>query len=73
MAPIATLTHREETEIGVMIASELIDYVFDGKLTPSKIRETLRQVVREIGNAHTDEHLASLTIQRLRQDLRSRI
>ena len=73
MAPITTLTAREELEIGVMIVSELIDYVWDGKLDPSEIRETLRQVVREIGIGHTDEHLAEVTIQRLRQDLKSRI
>jgi len=73
MAPITTLTPREELEIGVMIASELIDYVFDGKLDSSEIRETLREVVREIGNGHTDKHLAEVTVQRLRHNLAGRI
>lgn len=73
MAPITTLTAREELEIGVAIASELIDYVWDGKLSQSEIREELRQVVLEIGNGHTDEHLAEVTIQRLRHDLAGRI
>ena len=73
MAPITTLTAREELEIGVMIASELIDYLWDGKLASNEIKKTLREVVREIGNGHTDEYLAEVTVQRLRHDLAGRI
>ena len=69
MACVPALSHREELEIGVAIASELIDYVWDGKLSQSEIREELRQVVREIGIGHTDEHLAEVTVRRLRHTL----
>lgn len=69
MAYAPALSHREALEIGVAIASELIDYVWDGKLSQSEIREELRQVVREIGIGHTDEHLAEVTVQRLRHTL----
>ena len=69
MAYAPILTAREEIEIGVAIASELIDYVWDGKLSSREIRLELREVVREIGNGHTDEHLAEVTVQRLRHTL----
>jgi|688.fasta_scaffold783329_1 hypothetical protein len=42
-----TLPAREEVEIGVMIASELIELIYDEKLTPSEILSTLREVVEE--------------------------
>jgi hypothetical protein len=73
MAPITILTAREELEIGVMIASELIEYIHDGILDSSEVRSTLREVVAEIGNAHTDEHLAEVTVARIRHDLAGRI
>lgn len=64
-----TLSSREEVEIGVMIASELIELIYEDKITPSEIRSTLREVVEEIGIGHTDEHLASVVIHRIRHDL----
>lgn len=64
-----TLTPREELEIGVMIAGELIELIYDEKITTSEIRSTLREVVEEIGNGHTDEHLATVTIHRIRHNL----
>ena len=73
MAYAPILSAREELEIGVAIASELIDCVWDGKLSQSEIRLELRQVVREIGIGHTDEHLAEVTVQRLRHNLAGRI
>jgi hypothetical protein len=72
MAPTACLSPREELEIGVMIASELIEYIYEGKLDPSEIREALREVVREIGNGHTDRHLAEVTTRRLLHQLGGR-
>ena len=72
MAYAPALSHREELEIGVMIASELIDYLWDGKLSSSEIREMLREVVREIGIGHTDEHLAEVTVHQLRHNLAGR-
>jgi hypothetical protein len=67
MTAITTLTARQELEIHVAIGSELFDYVFDGKLASSEITETLREVVREIGNGHTDEYLTEVTIQRIEE------
>lgn len=64
-----TLTPREELEIGVMIAGELIELIYDDKLTTSEIRSTLREVVEEIGIGHDDGHLASVTINRIRHNL----
>lgn len=64
-----TLSAREELEIGVMIASELIGLIYEDKITSSEIRSTLREVVEEIGIGHTDEHLASVTVHRIRHNL----
>lgn len=66
----STLSHREENEIGVMIASNLIEYIFDGKLTPLQIHNTLREVVEEIGIGHTDGHLVFVTQNRIIYNLR---
>ena len=63
------LSPRKELEIGVMIAGELIELIYDEKITPYEIRYTLREVVDEIGSGHTDEHLATVTIHRIRHDL----
>lgn len=63
------LSPREELEIGVMIASELIELIYEDKITPSEIRSTLREVVEEIGIGHTDRHLAIATIHRIRHNL----
>jgi hypothetical protein len=73
--PMTALPAREELEIGVMVASSdpIVDYLHDGHLAPSDVREALRDVVREIGIGHTDEHLAEMTIFRLRNDLAGRI
>lgn len=73
MTTTSTLSARKELEIGVAIASELIDYLWDGKLTSNEIRETLREVVREVGIGHTDEYFAEMVIHRLRHDLAGRI
>ena len=63
------LSTREEVEIGVMIAGELIELIYNEKITPYEIRYTLREVVDEIGSGHTDEHLATVTIHRIRHNL----
>ena len=63
------LLPRQELEIGVMIAGELIDLIYDGKISTSGIRSALREVVEEIGSGHTDEHLATVTIHRIRHNL----
>lgn len=68
-----TLTFREENEIGLMIAGELIELVFNEQLNSSEIKSTLREVVNEIGIGHTDEHLKSVTIQRILHNLGGRI
>jgi S-adenosylmethionine synthetase len=67
------MTPREELEIGVMIASELIGYIYDGILDTFEIRSALREVVAEIGNGHTDRHLAEVTTHRILHDLSGRI
>ena len=67
MTAAAELTFRKELEIGVMIASELIEYVDAGKLDSSEIRATLREVVAEQGIGHTDEVLTEMTIQRIEE------
>lgn len=64
-----TLSQRKEIQICVMITGELIDLVYDEKITPSEIRSALREVVEEIGTGHTDEHLASVTIHNIRHNL----
>ena len=64
-----TRSPREELEIGVMIASELIELIYEDKISPSEVRSTLREVVEEIGIGHTDGHLASVTIHRIRHNL----
>jgi hypothetical protein len=64
-----TLSPREEIEITVMICGELSDYIFDNKLHTGEIRSTLREVVEEIGIGHTDDHLANVTVHRIRHNL----
>jgi len=68
-----TLSPREELEIGVMIAGELIELIYEDKITTSEIRSTLREVVDEIGIGHTDDHLASVTVHRIRHTLGGKI
>jgi hypothetical protein len=63
------LPPRKEFEIGVMVAGELIEFIYDEKITPSEIRSTLREVVEEIGIEYDDGHLASVTIHRILHDL----
>jgi hypothetical protein len=67
------LSPREELEIGVMIAGELIELVHDGKVSTSEIRSYLRDVVSEVGIGHTDNELCDMTINRIRRDLAGRI
>jgi hypothetical protein len=67
MTAATELTFREEIEIGVMIASELIDYILAGKIDSSEIRAALREVVAEQGNGHTDEVLAEMTVQHIEE------
>jgi predicted Zn-dependent protease with MMP-like domain len=69
MAPITTLTFREEIEIGVMISSDerIIDYILAGKIDSSEIRAALREVVAKHGNCHPDEVLAEMTIQHIEE------
>jgi hypothetical protein len=55
MSASNNLSFREEIEIGVSIASELIDLVWEGKVSSSEIRSTLREVVEEEGVGHTDD------------------
>jgi hypothetical protein len=68
-----TLSPREELEIGVMIASELIELIYKEKITSSEIRSILREVVEEIGIGHTDDHLVSVTVHRIRHNLGGKI
>ena len=63
------LSPRKELHIGVMIAGELIELIYDEKITTSEIRSTLREVVEEIGIGHADIHLATVTIHRIRHNL----
>jgi hypothetical protein len=63
------LSPRKELEIGVMVAGELIELIYDEKITTSEIRSTLREVVEEIGTGYDDGHLASVTINRIRHNL----
>jgi hypothetical protein len=63
------LSPSKELEIGVMIAGELIELIYDEKITPYEIRSTMREVVDEIGTGHTDDHLATVTIHRIRHNL----
>jgi hypothetical protein len=72
MTAAAELTFRKELEIGVMIASELIEYVDAGKLDSSEIRATLREVVAEQGTGHTDEYLAEVTTHHILHELSGR-
>jgi S-adenosylmethionine synthetase len=65
-----TLSIREENEIGVMVASNLIDHIFDECVTPLQIRNTLREIVEEIGIGHTNGHLAFVTQNRIIYKLR---
>lgn len=67
------LSPRKELEIGVMIAGELIELIYDDKITTSEIRSTLREVVEEIGIDHTDEHLVSVTVHHIRHTLGGKI
>lgn len=55
MATTNHLSIREENEICVMIAGELSDFVYDGKITPHQIREALKQTVATYGIGHTDD------------------
>jgi hypothetical protein len=55
MSAINYLTPREELEIGVSISAELIDLIYDIKVTTSEIRSTLREVVEVEGAGHTDD------------------
>jgi hypothetical protein len=62
LAAIGTLTPREELEIGVMIATEFMPQIHDGKLDSSEVREALREVVREVGIGYPDCILAEKTV-----------
>lgn len=61
------ISHREELELGVMIASEFMPEIHDGKLDSSMIRSALREVVEEIGAGHTDDVLVEKTVQHIKQ------
>lgn len=59
------LTPHKECVIRVMIASDLIEYIFDCELSSGEIGATLREVVSEIGIDHADRHLVDVTVQRI--------
>ena len=50
---IKCLSAREENELCVSIAGELIDLLDSGTVTHSEIRNTLRECVLINGNGHT--------------------
>ena len=62
------LSPREELDIGVMVSSELMFLIQEGKLTSSDVRSALREVVQEVGIGHTDDCLVELTVHRIRQE-----
>ena len=68
------LEPRKELEIGfdIMASEGIFDLVYDKKLDPSEVRETLREVVREVGVGYTDRQLAEMTAARLLHDLAGR-
>lgn len=68
------LEPRKELEIGfnIMCKDGIFDLVHDKKLDPSEVRETLREVVREVGTGYTDRQLAEMTAARLLHDLAGR-
>lgn len=68
------LEPRKELEIGfdTMCMDGVFDLVYDKKLDPSEVRETLREVVREVGVGYTDRQLAEMTAARLLHDLAGR-
>jgi hypothetical protein len=55
-----------------MISSEFMDSIYDGKLSTSEVRSTLREVVQEVGIGHTDDHLVELAVHRIRHNLAGR-
>lgn len=69
------LDPRKELELGFdIIASseQIFDLVYSGKIDPSEVRETLRELVQEVGVGYTDRELAEMTAARLLHDLAGR-
>ena len=65
------LTPRKELSIGfdIMASKELSELVYDRKLDSSEVRETLREVVQEVGVGHTDARLVEMTVHRILHNL----
>lgn len=57
MLAYTSLTIREENELHVAIASNLIDHVSDGTISHLTIRESLRSTMATIGVGHTDDFI----------------
>lgn len=55
MAATNQLSVREENEICVAIAGELVDDIENGRVTHQQIREYLKECAAMYGNGHTDD------------------
>jgi hypothetical protein len=66
---------RKVLSIGfdIMCSKELFELVYDRKLEPSEVRETLREVVQEVGVGHTDARLVEMTIHRILHNISGRV
>lgn len=63
---IKCLSAREENELCVSIAGQLIDLLDNGTVTHSEIRNRLREFVQIHGNGHTDDFFIELVVNWLR-------
>jgi hypothetical protein len=62
---ITHLTHREASEICVMIGAELANELADGAITHEQIRDELSQCASECGNGHTDDFFVDKVVAAL--------
>jgi hypothetical protein len=72
MAPITTLSIREENELCVAIAAELADYVQDGSVSHAFIRQSLKNCVAIYGVGHCDDFFIEMTLKRIESWMRWR-
>ncbi len=63
---IQCLSAREENELCVSIAGELIDLLDNGAVSHSEIRNSLRECVLINGNGHTDDYFVNHVVNYLR-------
>lgn len=66
------LSPSQEADLGLVIAFEFMDEIRAGRLCPSEIRETLREVVNEIGADHTNKYLVDVATHRVLRELGGR-